>query len=267
MGQCYSGWMGGVSTRLKDAVQRLSTRLGYPIIPAWRLEKFEQAEHLSRLFRMAGVNCVLDVGANIGQFHEFLRLFLRYEGRIVSFEPIRELYDRVDALARADPEWMTHRLALGDVNSSAMIHVFAERTLSSFLERDEQALRAMGYAKYLRETELARTEEVPVRRLDSVIDELVGDPAARIFLKSDTQGYDMNVIRGATGCLDRIAALQIELSIRPVYKASPAFTDALPELTALGFELTGIFPVQRDPQLRVVNVDCVMINSRVAASR
>ncbi len=258
--------MGGVSRRVKAAIQELSARLGYPVIPAWRLERFEQTEHLSRLFQKAGIDWVLDVGANIGQFHEFLRLFLRYEGRIVSFEPIRELYERVQTLARDDPKWTAHQIALGDVNSSAVINVFAERTLSSFLERDEQTLRAMGYAKYLRETELARTEEVPVRRLDAVIDDYVPDPGARIFLKSDTQGFDMSVIRGAAGCLDRIAALQIELSIRQVYKGAPSYAEALRELTALGFEITGMFPVQRDPQLRVVNFDCVMINSRAAAS-
>lgn len=258
--------MGGVSTRVKHSVQRLSARFGYPVIPAWRLEKFEQTQHLERLFRRLGVDAVLDVGANVGQFHEFLRLFLRYDGLIVSFEPIRELYEHVERLARADPRWTAHRLALGDVDSSAVINVFAERTLSSFLERDEQALRAMGYSKYLRETELARTEEVPVRRLDGVLHEYIPDPGARIFLKSDTQGFDMSVIRGATGCLDRIAALQIELSIRHVYKGAPSYSEALRELTALGFEITGMFPVQRDPQLRVVNFDCVMINSRVAAS-
>jgi FkbM family methyltransferase len=258
--------MGGVSARLKDAVQKMSARLGYPVIPAWRLERFEQTEHLARLFKRTGIDCVLDVGANIGQFREFLRLFLRYGGAIVSFEPVRELYERVERLARADPNWTAHQIALGDVSSSAVINVFAERTLSSFLERDEQTLREMGYEKYLRETELARTEEVPVRRLDEVFDEYVPDPNARVFLKSDTQGFDMNVIRGATGCLDRIAALQIELSIRHVYKGAPSYMEALRELGALGFEITGMFPVQRDPQLRVVNFDCVMINSRVAAS-
>ena len=257
--------VGGVSAAVKHAVQRLSARLGYPIVPAWRLEKLEQTEHLDRLFTRTHIDCVLDVGANIGQFREFLRLFLGYRGRIVSFEPIRELYERIEALARGDPGWTAHQLALGEVNSSATINVFAERTLSSLLDRDEDKLRAMGYSKYLRETELARTEEVPVRRLDAIIDEYVPAAAARIFLKSDTQGFDMHVVRGATGCLHRIAALQVELSIRQVYKGAPSYSEALTELTSLGFEITGMFPVQRDPQLRVVNFDCVMINSRVAA--
>ncbi len=106
---------------------------------------------------------------------------------------------------------------------------------------------------------------MPLQRLDTVFDGIVGDPNARVFLKSDTQGYDLNVMRGAVGCLHRIAALQVEVSIRRVYKGAPTYLEVLAELSGHGFEITGMFPVQRDPQLRVVNFDCVMINSRVAA--
>ena len=252
-------------SKLKDWVLQTSERLGYPIIPSWQLRKYDQSRHLKQLFERLRIDCVLDVGANIGQFHEYLRLFLRYPGRVVSFEPIAELYDKVSALAASDPRWSTHKMALGESDSTATINVFTERTLSSILQRDEKSLRAMGYDKYLRETELARTEAVPLRRLDTLFDEVVHNPDARVFLKSDTQGYDLNVIRGAERCLHRIAAMQVEVSIRRVYEGAPTYLDVLSELAGHGFEITGMFPVQRDPQLRVVNFDCVMINSRVAA--
>ncbi len=250
---------------IKDWIQRTSEYLGYPIIPAWQLRKYDQTRHLRQLFETLGINCVLDVGANIGQFQEYLRVFLGYRHRIVSFEPIGELYDRISALSTADPLWATKKVALGERNSTVVMNVFSERTLSSILDRDEASLRAMGYDKYLRETELTRTEPVPLQRLDSVFEEVVADPAARVFLKSDTQGYDLHVIRGAARCLHRIAALQVEVSIRRVYKGAPTYLEVLSELSGHGFEITGMFPVQRDPQLRVVNFDCVMINSRVAA--
>ena len=250
---------------LKNWILQTSERMGYPIVPAWRLRRLDQTRHLQQLFARLGIDCVLDVGANIGHFHDYLRLFLEYRGRVVSFEPVGELYARVTQQAQADPLWTTHRMALGTEESVAQINVFAERTLSSLLDRDEQALTAMGYSKYLRETQLDRTEEVPVRRLDAVLGDVVPDPRARIFLKSDTQGYDMNVLRGAAGCLERIAGLQIELSIRHVYRGAPSYLDALRELSDMGLEITGMFPVQRDPQLRVVNFDCVMVNSRFAA--
>jgi hypothetical protein len=74
----------------------------------------------------------------------------------------------------------------------------------------------------------------------------------------------MNVVRGATGCLDRIAALQVELSIRHVYQGTPHYLEAIAELTGLGFEVTGLYAVQRDSALRVVNIDCTMVRAEEA---
>jgi hypothetical protein len=118
----------------------------------------------------------------------------------------------------------------------------------------------MGYDKYLRETERDRTEVVPVRRLDELLPE-VTSPGERLFLKSDTQGYDMHVVRGARGVLNRVVGLQVELSVRQVYIGSPGYLEGIAELNSLGYEVTGLFPVQRDPAERVVNCDCVMIRA------
>jgi FkbM family methyltransferase len=227
-------------------------------MPSWRLEKWEQSSHLRRLLSALLIDCVFDVGANIGQFHEFLRLHVGYTGRIVSFEPVEELYrSLVDAKAR-DPRWTIAPLALGDMTGRREINVLRERTLTSFLPRDEANLRDMGYEKYLRETECDRTEVVTVRRLEDVVPEMTAS-AERLFLKSDTQGYDMHVIRGAGRALERIAALQVELSVRQVYVGSPDYLDGIAELQTLGYDMTAMFPVQRDAAERVVNFDCVMI--------
>jgi FkbM family methyltransferase len=188
-----------------------------------------------------------------------LRLHVGYTGHIVSFEPIAELFEGLQQAAKHDRKWSVHRLALGDADSRTPIHVTTERTLSSLLPRNEDSLRRMGYDKYLRETEIDRIEEVPVRRLDAILDELIPPGTSRIFLKSDTQGYDMAVIRGGSGCLNRLAGIQVELPVREVYRGAPNYLEALGELTRLGFAITGFVPVQRDSTLRVINVDCLMI--------
>jgi FkbM family methyltransferase len=252
--------------RLFAAAKAWAARRGYPIVPAWRLDKWEQSTHLRELFAMLDVDCVLDVGANIGQFHEFLRLHLQYEGRIVSFEPVGEMFERLSRAAAADPLWSVHRLALGDADGDATINVTAERTLSSLLAPNAEQLEAMGYRKYLKETAVTRTEGISIRRLDAAWSDVVPGDARRVFLKSDTQGYDMAVIRGAAGCLDRIPAFQIELPVRSVYRGAPDYLTALAELDARGYELTGLFPVQRDATLRVVNLDAAMIR-RTEAER
>lgn len=239
---------------LKDAARRT----GYPIIPHWRLSKWEQSQHLRELFALLDIDCVLDVGANIGQYHEFLRLHIGYTGPVVSFEPVREMYDHLVTIAAADPVWSVHRLALGEQEGTAEINVLAERTLSSLLQPNAENLASMGYQKYLRETALARTEPVPVTRLDGICDAVMPPGAKRVFLKSDTQGFDMQVLRGASGCLDRLPAIQLELPVREVYRGAPNYLAAIPELNAMGYDVTGIFPVQRDSTLRIINVDVVL---------
>lgn len=250
--------------RLRSQIRRWSERAGYPIVAKWRLAKYDQSSHLRSLFERLAIDCVLDVGANIGQFQEFLRLHVGFTGDIVSFEPVPELYHRLRSASRQDPRWMVHPFALGETDSEGEINVLQEQTLTSFLRPDESGLRAMGYDKYLEETTLDRRETVPIRRLDGLIDRILPRPRARVFLKSDTQGYDIHVIRGASACLHRIAALQIELSVRHVYLGAADYLDAIRELNGLGFEVTGLYPVQRDSALRVVNIDCTMIRHEEA---
>jgi hypothetical protein len=50
-----------------------------------------------------------------------------------------------------------------------------------------------------------RTVEVEVRKLDEVFPSLMANTAAaKVLLKMDTQGYDLNVFHGAEGCLNEI---------------------------------------------------------------
>ena len=248
---------------LKRAVERVSARLGLEIIPSWRSETLEQSRHLRHLFQQLQIDTVLDVGANAGGFWNLLRTCVDYRGQIVSFEPVPEVYEALAATAGSDPAWTGYRIALGDSEGELQINVTQKSTMSSFLSPNERMLRSHGYDDLLKVTEVLRTETVPLRTLDSVCDELFADRSdARIFLKCDTQGYDLNVISGGRRRLRSFLALQIELSIRPIYEGAPPYMAVLEHLSGCGFDITGIFPVRRDELSRIVNFDCVMINSK-----
>jgi hypothetical protein len=115
-------------------------------------------------------------------------------------------------------------------------------------------------------TQIVRVDKVPVRRLQSVIDEILAARSdARLFLKMDTQGYDLQVLRGAGARIEAIRGLQTELAARPTYAGMPTLHEALAELDGLGFALTGIFPVARElDHLRVIELDCVMCRKQPA---
>ena len=247
---------------LKHLVTPGAARLGYQVTPLWRLKAFEQCRHLRHLLAQLGVTTVIDIGANTGGYRDLLRRYIGYNGRIVSFEPVPSVFETLRANAAGDEQWAGRQMALGDTDGELDINVTSRSTMSSFLARDEARLQDLGYEHLLNVTEVVASERVPVRRLDAIFDEVVGDRSERVFLKCDTQGYDLKVMAGAEGILSSIVAVQIELSIKPVYAGAPAYAEVIERMSVLGFDVTGIFPVRQDELSRILNFDCVMINSR-----
>jgi hypothetical protein len=105
---------------------------------------------------------------------------------------------------------------------------------------------------------------VDVRRLDSVFDEVIsGLDSPRIFMKIDTQGYDLPVFRGAGERIADILGLQSEVASVPIYDGMARLPEQVAAYEEAGFETTGMFPVSRDEKtLRVIEFDVVMIRTR-----
>lgn len=220
--------------------------------------------HLAQVLKKLKINCVIDVGANEGQHGRLLR-GLGYQGRIVSFEPISAVHDVLASACANDEHWSSHQLALGSSDTTQLINVANRSVLSSFLPASEFA--RMQHARW---TDVVHTEEVKVCRLDALFDRVVrGLPTPRVFLKMDTQGYDLKVFAGAEGCLSDILGLQTELSALPLYTGMPDYLDALPCFRKHGFEATGFYPVFREKKSMVLGeIDCVMVRrQRVISDR
>jgi FkbM family methyltransferase len=237
---------------LKRLIQRATRVVGlhvgrYPPVDSL-------AYHLKTVFRELEIDCVLDVGAHEGEFAGSLR-DLGYTGQILSFEPVRASFDALTRARGLDRGWRGHNVALGAEDGELEMNIYRGSVFNSFLKPTDE-----GTARFRGDTEVVRVEKVPVRRLESVIDEVLAErPEARLFLKVDTQGYDLQVVRGAGRRLDKIRALQTELAARSTYAGMPSLPEALRELNALGFELTGMFPVARElDHLRLIELDCVM---------
>ncbi len=241
---------------IKTMVQNFAHSLGYDIVPRWRMEDLHFAGHLRQLFGMLNIQVVLDVGANAGQYRDFLRHHVGFDGYIVSFEPVPELVATLRERVAGDANWRVYPWALGRSTTEAMINVTRASQFSSFLTPDTSQL-----PQYQETNAVQRQERVEIRRLDNEFDRLLaGLPSEGVYLKMDTQGCDLDVVEGARGVLDHIAALQTEVSFLPIYTGMPDYHASLSTLSARGFDVTGMFPVSQDKHLRVVEFDCVMIN-------
>jgi hypothetical protein len=91
------------------------------------------------------------------------------------------------------------------------------------------------------------------------LDELASQflpPEGPLFLKIDTQGYEMEVLKGSTKLLPRITALQLELSLSPLYDGAPTFTEMVSFVESEGYEMFGIVPGFKDPRIgRLLQLD------------
>ena len=212
-------------------------------------------EHVAWVLRELDINCVLDVGANVGQYAQLLRRE-GYAGRIVSFEPVPALADELRRTAEGDPNWSVMQCALGEADEEAEINV-RPGSMSSLLPSSDFG---KAWSGRLREAE---TQAISIRRLDGLFADVVeGIDDPRVYLKLDTQGYDLQAFAGAGECLKKIAGLQSEVSCVPIYDAMPRLPEQIATYEAEGFEITGMFPVTRHrATLRVIEFDVTMVRA------
>ena len=180
------------------------------------------------------VDLVIDVGANTGIFANEIRQ-TGFKGNIVSFEPLPDAYKGLIKRASKDPKWKTYNIALGSETGTESINVSANSHSSSLLDILDTHTQAEASASYVGK------HEIQIKTLDSIFDEIKGG-AREIYLKIDTQGFEMNVLKGAINSLKEIQTIQLELSLRPLYAGQVLYNELMEFLYPLGYRLIDVEP-------------------------
>ncbi len=231
--------------------KKIAEYFGYEFVRISRKSYQDINLHLMQLFNFLDINCVLDVGANMGQYAQALRR-TGYLGSIISFEPISECCHFLEG--HKDDNWHIMNMALGSSEGKIDLHVTKKNVFSSFLKPNQ-------YSEH-RFNESAKTshiETVEVKRLDDILEQIVPDlDNTKLFLKLDTQGYDLEVLKGAKNSLKYIAGIQSEISCKAIYEGMPTHVESLNYINELGYELTNIFPLSHDKHdMSLLECDCV----------
>jgi len=184
---------------------------------------------------------VVDVGANRGQWAGHLRE-TGYAGPLVSLEPGAAAYELLAERAAADPMWQTFHLALGAGPAELPLHVAGAGGVASSL----LPMLPLHYETAPRSRPRA-DETVTVTSLSDFLARNDID-AASIYLKLDVQGFEMEVLRGC-GVVDlqRIVAVEVELSHQPLYEGQALIDAVLGHLYAEGFYLASHEPIWVHP--------------------
>lgn len=251
--------MNNIARRWADAARTFARRRG---VDFGRFNRYGSVEaYLPGLFAEYDIHCVLDVGAHTGEYAKRLRR-AGYKDLIISFEPASDSFRELQKASNGCKNWSVYNVALGNDDRSVDLNISPDTALNSVWPPSELALRRFGES--VRPT---RTERVQMRRLDSVLPEIVeGHPDLGIslkdlgvYLKIDTQGHDMEVVRGAGEVLPIIHALQSEMSISALQEGAPSYLEAIRMLEELGYRSSAMFPVLQIEGSVLVEFDLVMV--------
>jgi FkbM family methyltransferase len=190
---------------------------------------------------------VFDVGANdgdatgdcLGQYPDT---------RVFACEPVSRAYDRLQRRFADDDRVTCLQVALG-----------AEPASASIVTHESAVLSSLSPHALVRSTAGAEEETVIVETVDRIAAANGVDHLG--MLKIDTEGYDLEVLRGANDMLRRegIDLIETETSMSPDNLSHVAFDEIRALLGNFGFQIFGFYDQVPEwttgrPQLRRCNV-------------
>ena len=172
---------------------------------------------------------IFDVGANIGQsVKKFRDLFPKC--LIHSFEPSPSTYEKLRTNCENTSGVKTWNFGVGSTNTTLTFSENNHSDMSSFLKPSTYSWGTV-----------VKTTEVQVVTLDSFARDQNIDFIH--VLKSDTQGFDFEVFKGANQLMmeNRIGLIYFEFIFSDMYKDLPSFDEVFRYLSDRNFALVAIY--------------------------
>jgi FkbM family methyltransferase len=206
---------------------------------------------VARTLESRGIDTVLDVGANVGQYALGLRRS-GYAGRIISCEPLSGAYGELSRRAAKDPHWHTVNAAVGREPGETDINVAANSYSSSILGMTQAHLDGAPDSAYV------AVERVEVTTVAALAEKYAVEPA-RTLLKIDTQGYEAEVMAGAGDLLGRFDGMQLEVSFVELYEGQQLAEQTIAVLREHGYRLQSLETGFSDPTGRLLQCDVLVV--------
>lgn len=217
---------------MKQLLKTIVHSLGYEIS---RIDKVgvDAFADMARFLPTRERHVIFDVGANMGQSAKrFRRTFPAAE--IHSFEPGPSVYKRLQQEIGSDPNTHTWNCGLGATTSRQRLFESDQSVMSSFLPTGKEA-----WVGTVGET------EVEVQTIDSFC--MQRQVTSIDILKSDTQGYDLEVLKGAEQIMHagHVKIVYFEVNFADIYVGQGSFGQQYELLTAVDFRLLSFYQVFR----------------------
>src|SRR5690606_688553 len=189
---------------------------------------------------------ILDVGANKGQF-AFAASQIFPEADIYSFEPVPDVYQTLKRNTKKMTKIQTFNKALGAEIGKIKFYKNKYSHASSALPiHDNQKKLIPGTSD---------VEEIEVE-VSTLNDFLAGiDVVSPSLLKLDVQGYEKEVIKGASNVFDKIYYILFETSFIEMYQGEPLFDEMHEFVKEKGFKILAPVGFLQTDNLQIPQMD------------
>ncbi|GAB4380164.1 MAG: hypothetical protein Kow0075_11300 [Salibacteraceae bacterium] len=212
------------------------------------------AEHLDRAVRFAQAEAetghkydrIIDIGAANGQTAAFFAK--KFPQLMVEcFEPNTEYRNELEAISKAHHNIKPHFIALGSEAATSSFYVTQNRVSSSLHEISPGPGMQESMA-------INRIENVKVATLDQMM-----DPGKTLIFKMDTQGSELNILRGGVETISRTKFVVLELMNHHMYADAAQYFEVDQWMRKHGFKLLDIIVTYRSAR-GLEEFDAIYVN-------
>jgi FkbM family methyltransferase len=207
------------------------------------------------------IDCVVDVGANVGQFARYAREMFP-QSKIYCLEPLPSAAAQLrrSAMASGDQNLIVHEIALGEhVGVADLIEHLDHSASSSFLQNSARANEM--FPQTTRQT----TRQVQMDTLDRWIARENVSVGPRTLLKLDVQGFESQVLRGGRAALQGLGVCMVEVTPIPLYEQQSTFVDIVNLLAEGGVHYLGNLEQFHDDAGLPVYMDALFVRPSALA--
>jgi FkbM family methyltransferase len=219
---------------LKERIKSLAGRGGFQIASTTRSGIYHQVD-IGRIRPLSGISVIFDVGGHTGETALF------YAGhapraRIFSFEPVSRNFSALSANTAHVPRIECVNAALGSSTEERLLYHGETSQTHSLVEGVNRHDRGPGSSETIR---TCRLDDFAASRGITRID----------ILKTDTEGYDLEVLRGAEGLLScgGVDFVYSETGFDSSDSQHTSFFELFEFLTARGFGFLGLYDLAPRP--------------------
>jgi FkbM family methyltransferase len=232
---------------MKRILKKIVESIGYKVVKKNKISLLDEDPFIAIKDKLIENEIVFfDVGANLGQTLKKMR-YNYFNAKIYAFEPSKNCFKSLKENFN-DINISVHNLAIGSNSGNLEFNEYSWSALNSLLKR------AYGTAK-INETYLVKV---------ITLDEFCKNNSVYYInlLKTDTEGYELNVLKGASSLMEqnKIQFVYVEIFFNENYIGQSSFGDIYNFLLDNRFELVRFYDVLYTNDGLASKTDALFIN-------